>query len=343
MQITIRRPDDFHLHLRDGDVLRHTVADSSLHFGRALIMPNLVPPITSVDAAMAYRQRILACVPENVSFDPKMTLYLRDDMPIDTIKAAAEHPNMIAAKYYPAGATTNSDKGISDIKKIMTLLTAMAEHGLPLCIHGEVTNADVDIFDREAVFIDTILQPLCQQLPQLSIVLEHVSTKAGIDFVLQAPKNVAATITAHHLLWNRNDMLVSGIKPHRYCLPILKTSADQQALINAAISGNPKFFLGTDSAPHSIAKKESACGCAGVYTAPVAMSLYAEIFAEHAALDKLAGFASEFGARFYHLPLNTDTITLSKERWQIPNSYDFGASSVVPCAHGETLQWVVSV
>ncbi len=338
-QISLVRPDDWHLHLRDGKSLRTTVPATARTFARAIVMPNLLPPVTTVGAALAYRDRINAEIPEGASFNPLMTLYLTDSLAISEIELAAKTDGLHAVKYYPAGATTNSDNGVTAIENIYPALERMAELGLPLLLHGEVTDKDTDIFDREALFIENILQPLLQRIPDLRIVLEHITTKDSVDFVISENENVAATITAHHLLHNRNDMLAGGIRPHFYCLPILKRNTHQQALIEAATSGNPKFFLGTDSAPHAKTDKESSCGCAGIYTAPAAIEFYAEVFDQENALDKLEGFASLYGPDFYGLPVNQDSITLQKHAWTMAKSMDLGESQVVPLRAGESVHW----
>lgn len=336
--LTLTAPDDWHIHLRDGDLLAQTVADAARQFRRAIVMPNLVPPVLNAEQALAYKNRIVQQVPKGLTFEPLMVLYLTDrTSPAEII--AAKKTGILACKLYPAGATTNSDSGVTDILKITPTLEAMADQGLALLVHGEVTAADVDIFDREQVFIDRVLVPLRHRLPGLKIVLEHITTAGAVDFVKDAGPKTAATITAHHLLFNRNHMLVGGIRPHYYCLPVLKRATHQQALIQAAISGNPKFFLGTDSAPHARHKKEAACGCAGAYTAYAAMELYAEAFEAANALPKLESFASFFGPDFYGLPRNKGTVTLVKESWQIPESLPFGADRIVPLRAGETMQW----
>ncbi|MGR5061586.1 dihydroorotase [Photobacterium sp. DNB22_13_2] len=339
--ITITRPDDWHLHLRDGDVLNDTVRDTSRYMGRAIIMPNLVPPVTDTEAALAYRDRILAEKPQG-NFSPLMTLYLTDNTSPDEIRKAKATGHIYAAKLYPAGATTNSDSGVTSIEKLIPTLEAMQEEGMLLLIHGEVTTHDVDIFDREKQFLDTVLGPIVKQMPNLKIVVEHITTKDAVEFVSNAGPNVAATITAHHLMFNRNHMLVGGIRPHFYCLPILKRNTHQQALVAAATSGSPKFFLGTDSAPHAQGRKESACGCAGSYTAHAAIELYTEVFEQAGALDKLEGFASFNGPDFYGLPRNTDTITLTKESWAVPETMSFGNDVVVPILAGEDMTWKVT-
>jgi dihydroorotase len=338
-RLTLLRPDDWHIHLRDGAVLPHTVADVARTFSRAIIMPNLVPPVRNVQEADAYRQRILAARPAASRFEPLMVLYLTDLTQPQDVRAAMASGFVHAAKLYPAGATTNSDSGVTSIDKIMPTLEAMAEVGMPLLIHGEVTRADVDVFDREKIFIDEHLRRVVDLLPTLKVVFEHITTADAVQFVTEASANVGATITAHHLLYNRNHMLVGGIRPHFYCLPILKRNTHQVALLDAATSGNSKFFLGTDSAPHAQHAKENACGCAGCYTAFAAIEMYAEAFEQRNALDKLEGFASRNGPAFYGLPLNTDTITLVREEWTAPTSLPFGELSVIPLRAGEKLRW----
>ncbi|MBC3616125.1 dihydroorotase [Vibrio metschnikovii] len=337
---TLTRPDDWHVHLRDGDVLQDTVRDISRYNGRALIMPNTVPPVTTTDMALAYRERILAAKPR-AHFQPLMTLYLTDNTSPDEIRKAKASGAIVAAKLYPAGVTTNSDSGVTDPKKIYPVLQAMQQEGLLLLVHGEVTTQDVDIFDREKTFLETVLAPIVNDFPNLKIVLEHITTAEAVAFVKQAGENVAATITAHHLLFNRNHMLVGGIRPHFYCLPILKRATHQDALVAAATSGNKKFFLGTDSAPHAQGQKESACGCAGSYTAHAALELYAEVFEKQAKLENLAAFASHNGPDFYGLPRNTDTVTLTKQAWSVPNTMPFGNNMVVPIRAGESIHWTV--
>ncbi|KAF7783804.1 dihydroorotase [Pseudoalteromonas rubra] len=338
--LTITRPDDWHVHLRDGAVLVDTVRDISRYMGRAIIMPNLVPPATCTQSALAYRERILAAQPSG-QFEPLMVLYLTDNTSAEEIRAAKASGHIVAAKLYPAGATTNSDSGVTDIENIYHILEVMQEVGMLLLVHGEVTDSSIDIFDREKVFIETKLKKVVDAFPKLKIVLEHITTQDAVEFVESAPENVAATITAHHLLYNRNHMLAGGIRPHYYCLPILKRNTHQQALLRAATSGSKKFFLGTDSAPHAKDKKEAACGCAGAYTAHAAIELYAEAFEEAGALDKLEGFASHFGPDFYGLPRNTDTITLEKSSWQVPDSYPLGDTQVVPIKAGASIDWQV--
>ncbi len=338
--LTITRPDDWHIHLRDGVQLKDTVRDVSRYMGRAIIMPNLVPPVMNTEQAQAYRQRIMDQQPQG-NFEPLMVLYLTDNTTPDEIKKAKATGQIFAAKLYPAGATTNSDSGVTSIKNVYPALKAMQEEGMLLLIHGEVTDSSIDIFDREKIFIDSILKEVVNDFPELKIVLEHITTKDAAEFVASASDNVAATITAHHLLYNRNHMLAGGIRPHFYCLPILKRNTHQEALIKAATSGSKKFFLGTDSAPHMKHAKEAACGCAGSYTAHAAIELYAEAFEEADALDKLEAFASFNGPDFYGLPRNTDSITLEKESWDVPASYPLGDSQVVPIRAGEQISWKV--
>lgn len=338
-QLTITRPDDWHLHLRDGDLLSGTVPATARQFSRAVIMPNLVPPVTTVAQALDYRQRIMSALGSGQDFNPLMALYLTQQTTVAMIEDAAANEHVIGFKLYPAGATTNSASGVTDIHALQDVFAAMSRLGVPLLIHGEVTDADIDIFDREKVFIDRFLKPLHAAHPQLKIILEHITTKDAVDFVLAASENVAATITPQHLLMNRNHLLVGGVRPHHYCLPILKRSTHQQALQQAALSGNPKFFLGTDSAPHSQDKKENACGCAGCYSAPAALELYAELFELFDAIDKLEGFASHFGADFYGLPRNTDKVTLVKETWTVPEQVQIAGRPFVPYWAGEDLRW----
>ena len=340
--LTITRPDDWHTHLRDGDVLADTVRDISRYMGRAIIMPNLIPPVTDTESALAYRERILQAKPQG-NFSPLMVIYLTDKTSAEEIQRAHASGHIYAAKLYPAGATTNSDSGVTSIDHIRPALKAMQQVGMPLLIHGEVTHNDVDIFDREKIFLETVLAPIVDEFTALKIVLEHITTADAVEFVTQAGPNVGATITAHHLMFNRNHMLVGGIRPHFYCLPILKRNTHQQALITAATSGDAKFFLGTDSAPHAKDRKETACGCAGSYTAHAAIELYAEVFEQAEALDKLEAFASFNGADFYGLPRNTDTITLTKEAWTVAEEMQFGNDTVVPIKTGETMTWKVNV
>ncbi len=334
--LTITRPDDWHLHLRDGDMLAAVLPDTARRFARAIVMPNLKPPVRTVADAAAYRERILAALPTGLAFEPLMTLYLTDDTSPERVLRAKASGFVHAVKYYPAGATTHSDAGVTDIRRVESALEAMQETGMPLLLHGEVTDADVDVFDREAVFIERVLTPLIHRLPRLKVVLEHVTTRQAVDFVAAAPANVAATITVHHLLYNRNVMFQGGIRPHYFCLPVLKRETHREALVAAATSGNPKFFLGTDSAPHATPAKESACGCAGIYTAHAAIELYAEAFEAAGALDRLESFSSHFGADFYGLPRNTDTITLVKESHTVAARHDGG---ITPLRANEQLAW----
>ncbi|MFO1389947.1 dihydroorotase [Cellvibrio sp.] len=337
-KITLTRPDDWHIHLRDGAALSRTVGDAAQQFARAIVMPNLVPPVMNTEQALAYQARIKAARPAANTFEPLMILYLTDSTdPAEIAKAKAA--GVTAVKLYPAGATTNSASGVTDLAKVYPVLEAMQKAGMPFLLHGEVTDSSIDIFDREKVFLDRTFSNLVKNFPELKMVLEHITTADSAEFVAAAPANVAATITAHHLLYNRNHMLAGGIRPHYYCLPILKRNTHQAALIKAATSGSPKFFLGTDSAPHAKDKKEAACGCAGSYTAYAAIELYAEAFEDAGALDKLEGFASHFGADFYGLPRNTDQITLVKTEWQVPDNLSFADTTLVPLRAGETLRW----
>lgn len=336
--LTITRPDDWHLHVRDGEALHTVVPHTAAQFGRAIIMPNLRPPVTTAAQAVAYRERIQAAVPAGVQFEPLMTLYLTDNLPPDEI-ARAKDAGVVAAKLYPAGATTNSDAGVTDLRKTYKTLEAMQKAGLLLLVHGEVTSSDIDLFDREAVFIDTQLIPLRRDFPELKIVFEHITTKEAAHYVRDAGKFTGATVTAHHLLYNRNAIFTGGIRPHYYCLPVLKRETHRLALVEAAASGNNRFFLGTDSAPHPAHLKEHATGCAGCYTAHAAMELYAEAFDAAGALDKLEAFASFNGADFYGLPRNTGSITLKKESWHPPESYAFGEAELKPLRSGENLPW----
>ena len=340
--LTITRPDDWHLHLRDGAAMAAVLPDTALRFARAIVMPNLKPPITTVAEAAEYRERILKALPADGAghFQPLMTLYLTDNLLPEEIDAAKASGIVHAVKLYPAGATTNSDAGVTDLKKCAATLARMEALGVPLLVHGEVTDADVDVFDREAVFIERVLTPLLKDFPALKVVLEHITTRHGIDFVKARGAHVAGTLTAHHLLLNRNAMFAGGLRPHHYCLPVLKRETHRRALVEAAISGNPKFFLGTDSAPHARKTKEAACGCAGCYTAHAGIELYAEAFEAAGALDRLEGFASHFGADFYGLPRNADTITLLKEAWHVPAALVFpGNDTLVPLRAGETVAW----
>ena len=339
--LTIIRPDDWHLHLRDGAALKAVLPDTARQFARAIVMPNLRPPVTTTELALAYRQRILDAVPSGMQFEPLMTLYLTDNTSAEEIAKAKASGFIHGVKLYPAGATTNSDSGVTNLDKCASALEAMQKFGVPLLAHAEVTDSDVDVFDRERVFIERHMIPLLKKYPALKIVFEHITTKDAADFVMSAPSNVAATITAHHLLMNRNDMFKGGIQPHHYCLPILKREEHRLALVQAATSGNPKFFLGTDSAPHARHTKESACGCAGMYTAHTAMELYAEVFESANALDKLEGFASFYGADFYGLPRNTEKITLVKKLWEVPASLPFDGDVLVPLRAGQKMAWKI--
>ena len=337
-QITLTRPDDWHLHVRDGAALHTVVPHTAAQFGRAIIMPNLKPPVTTAAQALAYKSRIQAAVPAGVAFEPLMTLYLTDNLPPDEIKRAKE-AGVVACKLYPAGATTNSDAGVTDIRKIYPVFEAMQREGVLLLVHGEVTSSDIDLFDREAVFIEQQLKPLRRDFPGLKVVMEHITTKEAAQYVAEGDGNLAATITVHHLLYNRNAIFTGGIRPHYYCLPVLKRETHRLALLQAATSGSPKFFLGTDSAPHAAHLKEHATGCAGCYTAHAAMEMYAEAFDQAGALDKLEGFASFHGADFYGLPRNTGTITLRRESWTPPEAYPFGEAELKPLRAGEALPW----
>ncbi len=337
--LTLTRPDDWHIHLRDGASLPDTVRDAGRYMGRAIVMPNLVPPVTNTQLALEYYERIKSHT--ETGFEPLMVLYLTDNTDPEEIRKAKASGKVVACKLYPAGATTNSDSGVTDVEKIYPVLKVMQEEGILLLVHGEVTDSAIDIFDRERIFIENILSKVVADFPELKIVLEHITTKDAVDFVMSANDNVAATITAHHLLYNRNHMLAGGIRPHFYCLPILKRNTHQDALLAAAASGSKKFFLGTDSAPHTKDKKEASCGCAGSYTAHAALELYAEAFESVNALDKLEAFASHNGPDFYGLPRNTDTVTLVKDEWQVPASYPMADGTVVPIRAGETISWKV--
>jgi dihydroorotase len=337
--LTIRRPDDWHLHLRDGAVLEAVLPHTAARFARAIVMPNLKPPVTSTALAGAYRDRIVAALPAGARFTPLMTLYLTDNTPPEEIRRAQASGFVLGCKLYPAGATTNSDAGVTDIRRIDAVLEAMAEAGLPLQVHGEVTRPDVDVFDRESRFIDEVLAPLHARLPRLRVVFEHVTTKAAVQFVRGCPEGVAATITPQHLLMNRNALFQGGIRPHHYCLPVLKREGDRQALLDAVAAGDGRFFLGTDSAPHARATKENDCGCAGIYSAHAALELYAEAFEQIGALQRLDAFAGEFGPRFYRLPLNEGTVVLRRQDWQVPDSYPFGDDALVPLRAGQLLHW----
>lgn len=338
--LSLIRPDDWHLHVRDGDALATVVPHTAARFGRALIMPNLRPPVTTTAQALAYRDRIRAAVPAGVAFEPLMTLYLTDNTPPDEIDRARDSGAVIAVKLYPAGATTNSDAGVTAVEKVYPVLERMQALGMVLCVHGEVTQPEVDVFDREQVFIDRVLAPLVSRFPALRVVFEHITTAEAAAFVRGSGDTIGATVTAHHLLLNRNAMLVGGIRPHHYCLPVLKRETHRRALVEAATSGSPKFFLGTDSAPHARSTKEAACGCAGCYTAHAGIELYAEVFEQAGALDRLEGFASLHGPAFYGLPPNPDRITLAKEAWQVPAAYGYlGEDPLVPLRAGEAVGW----
>ena len=337
--LTITRPDDWHLHLRDGAALQAVLPDTAHRFGRAIVMPNLRPPVTTTELAEAYRQRILAALPAGSRFQPLMTLYLTDKTSAEEIRRAKASGIVHGVKLYPAGATTNSDSGVTNLGHCVPALEAMQEVGLPLLVHAEVTDADVDVFDREKVFIERNMRPLLQRFPALRVVFEHITTREAAQFVAEAPDHIGATITAHHLLMNRNAMFSGGMRPHHYCLPVLKREEHRLALVAAATSGSPKFFLGTDSAPHPQSAKESACGCAGMYTSHAGIELYAEAFEEAGALNRLEGFASFHGADFYGLPRNTDTVTLVKESWQVPDDLPLGEERLVPLRAGLSIGW----
>ena len=341
--LTLTRPDDMHLHLREGVLMRDVLADTARQFARAIIMPNLKLPVVSIGQALEYRKRIIESLPEHIqeknNFEPLMTLYLTEALSAEDIRQAKQSGYIHAVKYYPAGATTNSESGVTAIEKVYPVLEVMAEQNIPLLVHGEVTNPDVDIFDREMIFIERLLSPLMEKIPELRIVFEHITTKDAVDFVNEGPDRLAATITPQHLLLNRNALFIGGIRPHHYCMPILKAEAHRCAVVDAATSGSPKFFLGTDSAPHAREAKESACGCAGIYSAHSAIELYAEIFEKAACVDKLEAFAGHYGADFYDLPRNEGTITLEKKPWQIPESLAFGESEIIPFRAGEHCQW----
>jgi dihydroorotase len=337
--LSITRPDDWHCHLRDGEVMASVVGATARQFGRAIVMPNLKPPVVDVKQATEYRGRILAALPKGSAFQPLMTLYLTDNTPPGEIARARASGIVQAVKYYPAGATTNSALGVSDIRKCDAVLEAMQASGMPLLIHGEVTDPGVDVFDRESVFLERTLGALVKRFPKLKVVVEHITTTEAVSFVESAPANVGATITAHHLLMSRNALFSGGIRPHHYCLPVLKRESHRQALVKAATSGNPKFFLGTDTAPHPRGMKEHECGAAGMYTAHAALELYAEAFEAAGALDRLEGFASHFGADFYGLPRNAGKVTLERAEWEVPREYPFGAETVVPLRAGQKLRW----
>ena len=338
-RITLRRPDDFHVHLRDGRAMAAVLADTARRFARAIVMPNLKPPVTTTALALHYRDRILGELPDGAGFEPLMTLYLTDDTPPEEIARAKLSGHIHGIKLYPAGATTHSDAGVTRISRCFHTLERMAEVGLPLLVHGESTDPAIDVFEREQTFIEETLGPLVERFPSLKIVLEHITTREAVQYVEVTGANVAATITAHHLLLNRNALFQGGIRPHHYCLPVLKREEHREALVEAATSGNPKFFLGTDSAPHARRAKETACGCAGIYTAHAALELYATAFEEAGALDKLEAFASEHGANFYGLPHNRGSVTLVREEWRVPETLDFGGEALVPLRAGNTVPW----
>ncbi|HEV3008542.1 MAG TPA: dihydroorotase [Burkholderiales bacterium] len=338
-RLTLRRPDDWHLHLRDGAALAAVVADSARRFARAIVMPNLKPAVRTTAQALDYRERILGALPDHSTFEPLMTLYLTDDTPPEEIARAKLSGHVFGVKLYPAGATTHSDEGVTRLSRCFHTLEKMEELGLPLLVHGESTDPAIDVFDREQAFIEEVLGPMVERFSRLKVVLEHITTREAAQYVEVTGPNVAATITAHHLLMNRNALFLGGIRPHHYCLPVLKRETHREALVEAATSGNPKFFLGTDSAPHPRAAKEAGCGCAGIYTAHAAIELYAAAFEEAGALDKLEGFASAFGAEFYGLALNRDTITLERAEWRVPERLNFGGEELVPLRAGETIPW----
>lgn len=341
MKLTITRPDDWHLHVRDGNVLADLIPFTARQFARAIIMPNLTPPVTTVEQALSYRERILQAIPANNRFEPLMTLYLTNNTPADEIRRAHDNSHIHAVKLYPAGATTNSDAGVTNIKNCYSALEAMQDCGMPLLVHGEVVDPDVDVFDREKVFIDRVLAPTLKDFPELKVVFEHITTKQAAAFVSEGDERIAATITPQHLLYNRNAIFKGGIRPHYYCLPILKREEHREALVKVATSGSKKFFLGTDSAPHAQNKKENACGCAGIFSAPLAMELYTRIFDSHNALDKLEAFASFNGADFYGLPRNTDSLTLEKKSWTVPEDYPLADDRIIPLHAGEVETWSI--
>ena len=340
-RLTLKRPDDWHLHLRDGAAMASVLADSARRFARAIVMPNLLEPVRTTQQALDYRERILGALPRGAAFEPLMTLYLTDDTPPEEIARAKLSGRVFGVKLYPAGATTNSASGVTRLSRCFHTLEKMEELGVPLLVHGESADPQIDVFDREQTFIEETLGPTVARFSNLKVVLEHITTREAVQYVEVTGDNVAATITAHHLLLNRNALFMGGIRPHHYCLPVLKREEHRDALVGAAVSGNPKFFLGTDSAPHARSAKESDCGCAGIYTAHAALELYAVAFEEADALDRLEGFASEFGARFYGLPANRDTITLVREEWTVPAKLPFGGEELVPLRAGETLPWKI--
>jgi dihydroorotase len=339
MKLTLRRPDDWHLHLRDGEMLAAVLPHTAARFARAIVMPNLAPPVTTTAAALAYRERILAALPAGSDFTPLMTLYLTDNTPAEEIRRAAASGAVFGVKLYPAGATTNSDSGVTDLRHCDAALAAMEEVGMVLQVHGEVTEPGIDVFDRERVFIERVLAPAVERFPGLKVVFEHVTTADAVEFVRSAREGVAATVTPQHMLLNRNALFAGGLRPHNYCLPVLKAERHREAVCAAATSGSARFFLGTDSAPHTRGSKESSCGCAGIYSAPVGIEIYAEAFDQAGALDRLEAFASEHGARFYGLPLNDTRITLERRDWTPPAEYAVGADTLVPFRAGETVRW----
>jgi dihydroorotase len=338
-RITFAKPDDWHVHLRDGPALASVAADSARRFGRAIVMPNLKPAVCTTQQALHYRERILAALPEDTSFEPLMTLYLTDDTPPEEIARAKLSGRIFGIKLYPAGATTHSDEGVTRLSRCFHTIEKMEEIGMPLLVHGESTDPAIDVFDREKAFIEEVLGPTLERFPRLKIVLEHITTRDAAQFVEVTGPNVAATITAHHMLMNRNALFMGGIRPHHYCLPVLKREEHREALVEAAVSDNPKFFLGTDSAPHARQTKETACGCAGIYTSHAAIELYAAAFEEAGALDKLEGFASIHGASFYGLPVSQETVTLVREEWTVPMEIELGGDKLVPLRAGETVPW----
>jgi dihydroorotase len=340
--LILTRPDDWHLHVRDGVALESVIAHSARQFGRAVIMPNLKPPVTTVDQALEYRQRILRALPAGANFSPLMTLYLTESTSATEVMKLAEHPHLHAFKLYPAGATTHSDAGVRSLERIYSLLEVMEKHGVPLCVHGEVTDPQVDIFDREQAFIQRELLPIVHRFPALRLVLEHITTREGVEFVRSAGEHIASSITAHHLLYNRNALLVGGVRPHYYCLPVLKRESHRLALLEAATSGEKRFFLGTDSAPHAQHSKENACGCAGCYTAHAALELYAEAFEQAQALDRLEQFASFNGPDFFGLPHNQDHVRLQRQEWRVPQFYSYGDERLIPLRADESMAWKFS-
>ncbi len=343
MQLRITRPDDWHVHLRDGDMLKRVAPYTASQFKRALVMPNLTPPVTTVEQAMGYRKRILESLPQNSGFDPRMSLYLTDHTPAQEVLKAARNPYIDGFKLYPAGATTHSDSGVTKINRVMSVLEMMAQNGVILQVHGEVTDRHIDVYDRESEFIEQILAPLHHELPDLKLILEHITTIEGVEFVRDSSPRIAGTITPHHLMFNRNGMFEGGIRPHLYCLPILKREPHRLALLNAATSGNPSFFLGTDSAPHHRGSKQSDCGCAGIFSANAAIELYAEIFDQAGRIDRLEGFSSHFGADFYNLPRNSGTITLTRQERPIPQRIPAGnqeeSDDLIPLLGGSVIHW----